>query len=155
MSVIILVCGKCGMILGARWHVMDFLHFTRVWEYLDFRFLSSGSHSSDRDFSSQAFLNSFFPNFSTKMIEFWLAQFFWLDTSSIVCGLLDGWSLSFLSLCYEDCLHLETVPVFCKTKCVLNLLPIPCVLLWALSISCWLKFRFCNKCYSWCFSCFA
>lgn len=42
----------------------------RVWEDLDFRFLGSGSHSSNWGFSSETFLSSFFHNFSTKMIEF-------------------------------------------------------------------------------------
>lgn len=49
---------------------MDFLHFTRVWEGLEFRFLGSGLHSSNWGFSSETFLSSVFHNFSTKRIEF-------------------------------------------------------------------------------------
>lgn len=49
---------------------MDFLHFTRVWEDLEFGFLGSGLHSSNWGFSSETFLNNFFCDFSTKMIEF-------------------------------------------------------------------------------------
>lgn len=96
--------------------------------------------------------------FSIILAQKWLS-FAYLSLSGwipipLYCGLLDGWrKRSFLSLYYRDLPHLETVSVSCSviwrvTKCVLNVLSIPCVLLWAFSFSCWMKFRFYNKCYS-------
>lgn len=81
----------------------------------------------------------------------WLTRSYWLSTSSVLCGLLDGQrKRSSLSLHYrgpppsEDSFLIHKV-IWRVTKHILNVLPIRCVLL--LYTSCWIKFRFSSKCY--------
>lgn len=95
---------------------------------------------------------AFFTILTLKNWANWLARSYWLSTKSVIRELLDRLrSRSALSLHYRGPPPSENSSVIHKviwrvTKHILDVLPIPCVLL--LYTSCWIKGRFYNKCYS-------